>query len=55
MDHQRATLPDWNLMENLLRRLTFSEIKEHQDEYIQLLKSYITEYKSEHSFPGTAA
>ena len=55
VDHRRATLPDWDSMEDFLRKLTYSEIKEHRDEYIKLLKGYIKEYEPEDALPGTAA
>ena len=55
VDHRRATLPEWEIMEDFLRRLTYLENKHATESYITYLKNCIKGYKTGSVLPGTTA
>ena len=54
MDHQKQTLPDWEIMENIICQLQPME-SVSRETYIADLKSYIETYERKGAQPGTAA
>jgi hypothetical protein len=54
VDQRRVPLPDWNIMEDFLRQLTFAEPQGQRDKYIADLKATIKTYEMVDSIPGTA-